>query len=93
MRAPGREAIYQLMRQLVDTYGEIVIEDLYLAGMARSMGRRAFRRSPTDADLGGFRPMLGYKTERPRGRLHCRALLCLDQDPPRLRWDPHGREA
>jgi len=47
-----RETIHQLTRQLVDTYGEIVIEDLYLAGMARSMGRRAFRRSPTDAGLG-----------------------------------------
>jgi len=33
-----------------------VIEDLYLAGMARSMGRRAFRRSPTDAGLGGSVP-------------------------------------
>jgi putative transposase len=39
-----------------------VIEDLDLAAMKRSMGRRAFRRSVSDAALGRIRPQLAYKT-------------------------------
>ncbi len=38
--------------------------DLNLAAMKRSMGRRAFRRSVSDAGLGAFRPTLTYKAER-----------------------------
>jgi len=64
-----REAIHQLTRWLVDTYGEIVIEDLDIAAMKRSMGRRAFRRSVADAGLGRFLPILDYKAERSRARL------------------------
>jgi putative transposase len=64
-----REAIHQLTRWLVDTYGEIVIEDLDLAAMKRSMGRRAFRRSVSDAGLGAIRPTLAYKAERSRTHL------------------------
>jgi len=59
-----RESIHQLTRYLVDTYGEVKIEDLNLAAMKRSMGRRAFRRSVSDAGLGAFRPALTYKAER-----------------------------
>jgi len=58
-----REATHQLTRRLVGTYGEIVIEDLDLAAMKRSMGRRAFRRSVSDAGLGAIRPSLVYKAE------------------------------
>jgi IS605 OrfB family transposase len=58
-----RETIHQLTHNLVDTYGEVHIEDLNLAGMKKSMGRRAFRRSVSDAALGMFRPMLSYKAE------------------------------
>jgi transposase len=44
-REPGgactcnREAVDQLTRHLVDTYGEVVMEDLEIAAMKRSMGR------------------------------------------------------
>jgi len=64
-----RETIHRLTRWLVDTYGEIVIEDLDLAAMKRSMGRRAFRRAVADAGLGAIRPTLTYKTEWGRTRL------------------------
>ena len=59
-----RENVHQVTRQLVDTYGEMKIEDLNIAAMKRSMGRRAFRRSVSDAGLGAFRPTLTYKAER-----------------------------
>ncbi len=59
-----RESIHQLTCYLADTYSEIRIEDLNLAAMKRSMGRRAFRRSVSDAGLGAFRPALTYKAER-----------------------------
>jgi putative transposase len=56
-----RQASHQLTSWLAGTYGEVVIEDLDLAAMQRSMGRRAFRRSVSDAALGQIRPQLGYK--------------------------------
>jgi putative transposase len=59
-----REAWHQLTHTLVSAYGEVVIEDLDIAAMKRSMGRRAFRRAVCDAALGQFRPMLGYKRAR-----------------------------
>lgn len=59
-----RESIHQLTRYLVDNYSEVKIEDLDLAAMKRSMGRRAFRRSVSDAGLGSFRPTLTYKAQR-----------------------------
>jgi len=37
------------------------IEDLDLAAMKKSMGRRAFRRSVSDTALGQIRPQLTYK--------------------------------
>jgi putative transposase len=64
-----QETVHQLTRQLVDTYGELVIEDLDLAPMKRSMGRRAFRRSVADAALGSIPPTLAYKAKRSRVRL------------------------
>ena len=63
------ESHHQLTRWLVGTYGENVIEDLDLAAMKRSMGRRAFRRSVSDAALGQVRPMATYKAERSRSKL------------------------
>ncbi|MDA8046763.1 MAG: IS607 family element RNA-guided endonuclease TnpB [Actinomycetota bacterium] len=56
-----RESWHQLTTSLAATYSEVVIEDLDIAAMKRSMGRRAFRRSVSDAALGMFRPMLAYK--------------------------------
>lgn len=58
-----RETSHQFTSMLAGTFGEIVIEDLDLAAMKRSMGRRAFRRSVSDADLGLIRPQLAYKTQ------------------------------
>lgn len=59
-----REAVHQLTTQLADTYGHLMIEDLDVAAMKRSMGRRAFRRSVSDAALGLVKPALAYKTAR-----------------------------
>jgi len=53
----------------VDTYGEVVTEDLDLAAMKRSMGRRTFWRAVADAGLGSLRPTLAYKAERSGVRL------------------------
>jgi len=64
-----REAVHQLTRKLADTYGEVVMEDLDIAAMTRSMGRRAFRRSVSDAGLGAIRPTMAYKAEWGMGRL------------------------
>lgn len=47
----------------------VIIEDLDLAAMKRSMGRRAFRRSVSDAALSRIRPQLQYKTARHGGVL------------------------
>ena len=62
-----REAWHQLTHWLTATYGENVVEDLDIAAMKKSMGRRAFRRSVSDAALGMARPMLGRVRSR-RGR-------------------------
>lgn len=64
-----KEASHQLTTWLAGEYGEVVIEDLDLAAMKRSMGRRAFRRSVSDAALGQVRPQLAYKTAWRGGRL------------------------
>jgi len=56
-----REAAHQLTSWLAGTYSEVVIEDLNLVAMKKSMGRRAFRRSVSDAALGQIRPQLTYK--------------------------------
>jgi putative transposase len=68
LAAPGRrcvhlrkQAAHQLTTTLAETYREVVIEDLDLAAMKRSMGRRAFRRSVSDAALGRIRPQLTCK--------------------------------
>jgi putative transposase len=57
-----REAVHQLTTELAGTYGQIVIETLDLEAMKRSMGRRAFRRSVSDAAMGLVKPQLAYKT-------------------------------
>jgi putative transposase len=59
-----REAIHQLTTELADSYGRLVIETLDLEAMKRSMGRRAFRRSVSDAAMGRIKPQLVYKTAR-----------------------------
>jgi putative transposase len=59
-----RETWHKLTTEMTATYSEIVVEDLDLAAMKRSMGRRAFRRSVSDAALGMARPMFVYKAGR-----------------------------
>jgi putative transposase len=60
---------HTLTTSLARRYGTIVVEDLDVAAMGRSMGRRAFRRSVYQAGIGRVRPMLAYKTIREGGRL------------------------
>jgi putative transposase len=64
-----REAAHQLTTELAGSYGRIVIEDLDLAAMKCSMGRRAYRRAVSDAAMGLVGPMLAYKTARHGGEL------------------------
>ena len=64
-----REAAHQLTTELAGSYGRIVIEDLDLAAMKRSMGRRAYRRAVSGAAIGLIRPMLAYKTARYGGEV------------------------
>jgi putative transposase len=64
-----REAAHQLSTELASSYGRVVIEDLDLAAMKHSMGRRAYRRAVSDAAMGSVRPMLAYKTARYGGQL------------------------
>ncbi|MEW2483740.1 IS607 family element RNA-guided endonuclease TnpB [Mycobacterium sp. NPDC049093] len=59
-----REAAHQLTTELASSYGHLVIEDLDVAAMKRSMGRRAFRRAVSDAAMGAVAPMLTYKTTK-----------------------------
>jgi putative transposase len=59
-----REAAHQLTTELAGTYGQVVIEDLDVAAMKRSMGRRAYGRAVSDAAMGMVAPMLAYKTAR-----------------------------
>jgi putative transposase len=64
-----REAAHRLTTELAGSYGHIVIEDLDVGAMKRSMGRRAFRRAISDAAMGAVGPQLAYKTARHGGNL------------------------
>ena len=80
-----REAAHQLSTELAGTYGHIVIEDLDVAAMKQSMGRRAFRRAVSDAAMGLVGPQLVYKTARRGGNLsRGGSLVRVQSDPPRL---------
>lgn len=56
-----RESSRQMTSQLVGTYGEMKFEDLDILAVDRSIGRRAFRRSVSDARTCAFRPILTYE--------------------------------
>jgi putative transposase len=64
-----REAVHALTTALARRYGTIVVEDLDVAAMARSLGGRAFRRTVYRAGMGAIRPTLAYKTMWAGGRL------------------------
>ena len=57
-----REAVHQLTTELAGSCGHIVIEDLNVTAMKRSMGRRAYRRAVSDTAMGLVRSQLAYKT-------------------------------
>ncbi len=59
-----QDAWHKLTTWLTATYSEVVIEDLDIAAMKRSMGRRAFRRAVSDTALGKLRPGITYKMQR-----------------------------
>jgi putative transposase len=59
-----RQTAHRLTTRLARSYGHLVIEDLDVAAMKRSMGRRAFRRAVADAAMGLIGPQLAYKTAR-----------------------------
>ena len=52
-----RDALHKLTTRLVKTHGEIVIEDLHVAGLRR--GRNSLR----DANLGEFKRQMQYKAD------------------------------
>jgi putative transposase len=54
---------------LAGTYGQVVVEDLDVAAMKRSMGRRAYRRAVSDAAIGAIGQQLAYKITRGGGEL------------------------
>ena len=56
-----RNHLHQVSARAIASAEVIAIEDLNVKGMARGMGRRAFRRSVGDAGLGELRRQLTYK--------------------------------
>jgi hypothetical protein len=59
-----RQAIHVLTTRLARRYGTVVVEDLDVAAMQRSMGRRAFRRTVSQAGIGQIRPALATNARR-----------------------------
>lgn len=72
-----RDHHHQLTSRVVASAQVIAIEDLSVKGMARGMGRRAFRRSVGDAGLGEIRRQLTYKAAWNR-----RELVAVDRFYP-----------
>jgi len=63
------QQLHTLTTALSRRYGTVVVEDLDLRAIGRSMGRRAFRRSVFQAGIGRVRPLLAYKCSQQGGRL------------------------
>ena len=69
-----QDAWHGLTSWFVVTYSDVVVEDLDIAAMKRSMERRAFCRSLSDAPFGIFAPMgrlqgLRIRSEHPQSKL------------------------
>jgi putative transposase len=64
-----RQAIHVLTTRLARRDGTVVVEDLDVAAMQRSMGRRVFRRTVSQAGIGRVRPTLAYKCRAAGGGL------------------------
>ncbi len=69
-----RDHQHQLTASVIRQADVVAIEDLAVKAMARSMGRRAFRRSVSDAGLGEIRRQLTYKAA-----WHGRTLVTVDR--------------
>jgi hypothetical protein len=61
----GINQLHTLTTTLTRRYGTIVVEDLDV----QAMGRRAFRRTVSQARIGRVRPTLAYKCGQQGGRL------------------------
>lgn len=72
-----RDHQHQISSTAIAAANVIAIEDLAVKAMARSMGRKAFRRSVADAGLGELRRQLTYKAQW-RGR----TLIVVDRFYP-----------
>lgn len=72
-----RDHQHQLTARIVATAQVIAIEDLAVKGLVRGFGRKAFRRSASDAGLGEIRRQLTYKTA-----WHGRTLVTVDRFYP-----------
>jgi len=72
-----RDHQHQLSSRVTSSAQIIAIEDLAVKAMSRGMGRRAFRRSISDAGLGEVRRQLTYKAQ-----WHDRHLVVVDRFCP-----------
>ena len=61
------DAMHKLTTRLAETFSDISIEDLHVAGMVKN---RHLAKSVSDAAFGEFRRQLEYKTTRTGARLH-----------------------
>ena len=61
------DALHKLTTRLAETFSDISIEDLHVAGMVKN---RHLAKSISDAAFGEFRRQLEYKTTRAGARLH-----------------------
>jgi IS605 OrfB family transposase len=63
------QQVHTLTTRLARRYRTVVVEDLDVAAMGRGLGRRAFRRSVSQAGIGAVRPTLAYKCAWAGGEL------------------------
>ena len=62
-----QDGLHKLTTRLAETFSDISIEDLHVAGMVKN---RHLAKAVSDASFGEFRRQLEYKTTRTGARLH-----------------------